>query len=218
MGMIKPDEPITSASQLWWLVRSEADRRGAHHVRLIPLDTAVEVLFDTGGATRDFAFSPAGLPALAMRLRRVKQKSGWHVESYPTGFGTALHLLRVRSESRPTHPNDWTGLVRSVREGTNGLVVLIRPDAYTARHALVNVPGIMNADDWKAQNGPGLFDADESEGRELALHAALRGAPAVAVSSRDQGDWWNALEGVIPVRVLKAYRTSRGYAWEAYPC
>jgi hypothetical protein len=209
---------MSSPFAIWHAVRREADRRGAHHVRLIPLDAAVEVLFDTGGEARDFAFSSAGLPALAMRLRRVKQKSGWHVESYPAGFGTALHLLRVRSESRPTHPIDWTGLVRSVREGRSGLVVLIRPDAYTARHALVNVPGIMDADDWKAQDGPGLFDADESEGRELALQAALRGSPAVAVSSRDQGEWWNMLEGAVPVRVLKAYRTRSGYAWEAYPC
>jgi hypothetical protein len=216
--MITPDESITSASQLWWLVRSEADRRGAHHVRLVPLETTVEILFDMGGEMRDVSFSPSGLSALAMRLRRLKRKSGWHVESYPAGFGTALHLLRVRSESRPTHPIDWTDLVRSVREGTNGLIVLIRPDAYTARHALANVPGIVDADGWKAQQGPGLFDADESEGRELALQAALRGTPAVAVSSSDREAWWDPIRGTVPVRVVKGYRTRDGYAWETYPC
>lgn len=207
---------VVSAWEAWHAVRREADRRGAHHVRLIPLESTVEVLFDAGGRAGEVAFSPAGLPALALRLRRLRQKSGWHVESYPAGFGTALHLLRVRSESRPTHPIDWTGLVRSVREGTSGLVVLIRPDAYTARHALTNVPGIMDADAWKTQQGPGLFDADEAEGRELALHAALRGVPVVAVCSRDQGDWWDALDGAVPVRVVKGYRTRNGCAWEAY--
>lgn len=200
------------------MVQAEANQRGAHQVRFIPLFDSVEVLFDVGGPLEEAAFSPAGLSALALRLRRLKQKSGWHVETYPVGFGTAVHVLRVRSESRPSHPIDWTDLVRAVREGAGGLIVLADPDAYAARHALAKVPAITDADAWKVQSGPGLFDADNEDGRELAIQAALRGMPAVAVCSRGAEPWWEAVVGAVPVRVWKGYRTREGHAWEAYSC
>ncbi len=200
------------------MVQAEADRRGAHHVRLVPLTDTVEILFDVGGPVEDVSFSPAGLSALALRLKRLKQKSGWHVETYPAGFGTAVHVLRVRAESRPSHPVDWTDLVRAVRESAAGLIVLVGPDAYAARHALAKVPAITDADAWKAQSGTGLFDADDPAGRELAIHAALRGLPAVAVCSGNDGSWWEAAAGAVPVRVWKGYRTREGHAWEAYSC
>jgi hypothetical protein len=209
---------VVSAGQLWWMVKTEADRRGAHHVRLVPLASSIEVLFDVGGEMDAPALSSGTLSALAMRLRRVKQKSGWHVETYSAGFGTAIHILRLRSESRPTHPADWTGLIRFLRESDEGLIVLIGPDQYLLRHALSKLPGITSADSWKKQNGAGLFDADEVEGRELAMHAVLRGLPAVAVSSRDNGTWWEALGDEVPVRIFKGHQTRDGYALEAYHC
>ncbi|MCK9360970.1 hypothetical protein M0Q28_01950 [Patescibacteria group bacterium] len=205
---------LASANGLWHVVRREAELRDAHHVRLVPLSETVELLFDAGGPYRGEEISSASLPALAMRLRRLGARSGWHAETFPAGLGVAIHLLRVRSESRPTHPADWTGFLRSVRNGAEGLTVLIQPDAYAVRHALAKLPGVTDADGWKTQDGPGLFDADDEAGRELALQAALRGLPAVAVSGRDMGAWWEILNGAVPVRVFRGYRTNHGFAWE----
>lgn len=205
---------LASASGLWHVVRREAERRGAHHVRLVPLEDTVELLFDAGGPYRGERFSAASLPALAIRMKRVGSRSGWHAETFPAGAGVALHLLRVRNESRPSHPGDWTGFLKSVRQGAEGLTVLIRPDAYTMRHALAKVPVIMHADEWKEQEGAGVFDGDDENGRELALQSALRGMPAVVVVGRDMGLWWEPVEGAVPVRVFRGYRTSQGFAWE----
>lgn len=206
--------PQVSASGLWHVVRREADERGAHHVRLVPLADSVELLFDAGGPYRGEVFASASLPALAMRLRRLGSRSGWHAETYPAGLGLAVHLLRVRSESRPTHPGDWTGFLRSVREGGEGLTILIQPDAYAVRHALAKVPGITDGEAWKGQSGAGLFDGDDELGREMALQSALRGMPAVVVLGRDLGPWWDSLGGAVPVRVFRGYRTKQGFAWE----
>lgn len=209
---------VASAWELWHFVRREADRRGAHHVRLVPSIEGVEMLFDAGGPVEGARFSSSGLPALSMRLRRLRKKSGWHVETFPAGFGPAIHVVRLHSDARPTHPADWTDLVGGVRERRDGLTVMIGPDAYTVRHALARVPGVTDADAWKSQTGPGLYDADDAAGRELALHAALRGLPVVAVASREDEPWWEAVDGAVPIRILKARRTPYGFAWEAYAC
>lgn len=208
----------TSPGLAWWTVRREADRRGAHHVRLVPAGGRVECLFDAGRAQADEpVFSDAVLPVLAMRLQRLGARSGWHFEIHQAGFAPAIHLIRRRSDTKPTHPSDWAQAYRLFRENPEGLLVLIQPDAYLVRHGLLKLKSAAEAGDWRSHDDlvPDVYDADDETGRELALQAALAGRSAVAVGSVGN-DWWEPVTGTVAVRVLRAHRTPHGLAWEAF--
>ncbi|MEI7512245.1 MAG: hypothetical protein WCK01_02175 [Candidatus Uhrbacteria bacterium] len=196
---------LNSPGLAWWMVRHEADRRQAHQVRLVPTGGRVEFLFDTGRGHDLPEVSDGVLSVLAMRLPKLGARSGWHVDVHPAGFAPAIHLIRRRSESKPTHPSDWNGAYQSFKQKPEGLMILIRPDAYLARHGLARL----------ASAGVEAFDADEEEARELALHTALAGNPTVAVAS-DDDNWWAPVMGAVPIRVLRATRTSHGLSWDSF--
>jgi hypothetical protein len=196
---------LQSPGLAWWMVRREADRRRAHQVRLVPTGGRVEFLFDTGRGHDLPEVSDSVLTVLALRLPKQGARSGWHVDVHPAGFAPAIHLIRRRSENKPTHPSDWNGAYQSFREKPEGLMILIRPDAYLARHGLARLSGA----------GVEAYDADDEESRELALHMALSGAPAVAVTSKDD-DWWSPIESAVQIRVLRATRTSHGLSWDSF--
>jgi hypothetical protein len=198
-------EPLLSPGMAWYLVRREAERRQAHQVRLVPTGGQVEFLFDAGRGDDLPETSDAVLSVLAMRLKKMGMRSGWHVDIHQAGFAPAIHLIRRRNESRPTHPSDWTDAYQTFREDPDGLLVFVRPDAYLARHGLARLSGA----------GVEAYDADEDDAREQALHAVLAGRPAVAVASDDE-PWWDAVTGAVPVRVVRATRTPDGLCWESF--
>jgi hypothetical protein len=208
-------EMLMSPGLAWWLVRREADRFGAHHVRLVPTGGRVEILLDAGHAKDLPPIADMVMPVLAMRLKRLGSRSGWHLDVHQAGFAPAIHLIRRRSDTRLSHPSDWSEAYQMFRDQPEGLLVLIRPDAYLVRHGLTRIPQVDQAEAWRSRDGstPELYDADQEEGRELALHAALAGRAAVAISSKDDG-WWQSLGDCVKVRVLRAQRTPHGLAWD----
>jgi hypothetical protein len=196
---------LTSPGLAWWMVRREADRRRAHQIRLVPTGGRVEFLFDTGRGHDLPEMSDGVLAVLALRLPKLGARSGWHVDVHQAGFAPAIHLVRRRNESRPTHPSEWNAAYQEFRAHPDGLMVLVRPDAYLARHGLARLSGA----------GVEAYDADDEDGREQALHAALSGSPAIAVSSHDD-DWWAPVQGAVTVRVLRGTRTPHGLAWDSF--
>ncbi len=205
---------IPKARNLSRLILRDAEKSGTSQVRIIPTGKEADVIFDTGGERR---IPTAALPALVLRMRKMANRSGWHVEVLPAGIGPSLHLIRQRG-ARRDHPSDWMSSLADFRAEPSGLLVIIAPDAYVARHFLNRMPMAETAGSWREldEDGPALYDADKDDGRELALHAVFCGRIAVALQCSVREDWWtSASEAGIPVRVLRSRLTSAGPAWEA---
>lgn len=204
------------ASRILYNILRDADRVGAHQIRILPTDREADVLFENGGERR---VPSSVLPALSLRAQRVAPRRGWHVEILPAGIGPSLHFIRRRSESEKRHPADWSVVFKDFRKQPTGLMVIILPDAYVSRHFIAKYSLGSSIDDWRNQevSGPLLYDADQADTRELALHAALSGKTAIACMSMCQDDWWlPAHQAGIPVRVLRGRLTEGGPAWEAF--
>lgn len=186
----------------------EADNRGAHHIRLLPSEQGLHAFFDSKSAADEaFTIPMYQVSAIRMRLSRLGSKSGWHAESSRSGAEPVIRL--VRKSGSGMHPLDW--LPGSGQR--SGLTVFVAPDAYAVRHLIGRIRAYEPEEHW-TNEATQAYDADEQDGQELAMHAALSGRSAVAVASTD-GDWYQpARESGIPVRIIRGHKTAHGIAWE----
>ena len=208
--------PAQHTGQLLRNILRDADIVCAHQIRIVPTDREADILFDNGGERR----IPASvLPALAMYAQRFGVRLGWHVEVIPAGTGPALQLIRRRLAGERKHPADWSNILSGFKAEPEGLLVVISPDAYVSRHFLAKYPLVESMDDWRgmAIEKPVLYDADQEDSRELALHAALAGRATVALMARAADDWWRSVSDAgIPVHVIRSRLTMNGPAWETF--
>lgn len=212
-----PDKVATQqASRILYNILRDADRVGAHQIRILPTDREADVLFENGGERR---IASSALPALSIRAQRVAARRGWYVEILPAGIGPSLHFIRRRSDTDRKHPSDWSAVFADFRRDPVGLMVIILPDAFISRHFIAKYSQGSSVDDWRMHESttPLLYDADQAESRELAIHAALSGKTAIACMGSCVDDWWQPVrEAGISVRVLRGRLTDGGPAWEAF--
>lgn len=211
-GSVSPGQ---QTGRLLHIILRDANRANAHHVRILPTGSEADIIFDNGGERR----VPASvLPALALRSQRIAGRRGWHVEILQAGTGPAMHFIRKRSPSSYAHPSDWSSVLQEFRSKPDGLLVVIAPDAYVSRHLLTRFSFAQSIDDWrKAGDAVLIYDADITEGREMAIHGALSGKVSVALMARHAEDWWRPVaEAGFTVRVLRARLTEAGPAWEIF--
>ncbi|MCC7522813.1 hypothetical protein IT407_03375 [Candidatus Uhrbacteria bacterium] len=196
--------PIRTIKRLF----READQRGAHHIRLLPSEKGFHAFFDSKSDSDEaFSIPMNHVSAIRMRLSRLGSKSGWHAEPSRSGVEPVIRL--VRRSGSGSHPLEWL----SDADDRSGLTVFVAPDAFTVRHLIGRIRAYEPEGHW-TDGTTQAYDADDQDGQELAVHAALSGRSAVAVASKD-GDWYQpARESGIPVRIIRGYKTAHGIAWE----
>lgn len=196
--------PIRTIKQLF----READTRGAHHIRLLPSGQDLHAFFDSKHADDGVVTIPAHhVSAVRMRLSRLGSKSGWHAEHSRSGVEPVIRLTRRQGSGM--HPLEWL----SDAGERSGLTVFVAPDAYTVRHLIGRIRAYEPEGHW-TDDATQAYDADDQDGQELAVHAALSGRSAVAVASKD-GDWYEAARASgVPVRLIRGHKTGNGIAWE----
>ncbi len=193
---------------------SAADAGQVHGFWIHAADRMAHVhLGHTDHTLPSFSFPRAFLPALRLRLERRSERNPWMVERSLNGMDQAIHVVRSDTYDEESHPTEWMEGLQDFVKQPNGLLVVLRPDAFLRRQLTEQ---FVDGTETGSRKQPCWIDARDAEGKELALHAAMLGRTTVAFAKADDAWWQEAAQAGIPVRVLQATHLPRQVAWSFY--
>ncbi len=162
---------------------------------------------------------PASAPALTLHLLRHGQQAftDWKLSHHPTSHGAILTLKRQKDQAAQMHPLDWSQTLEMFTRHPQGVLVFVA-SGQDVLQVQAEQRGWLHQEEgahWRTQPGlPAIYQVEEKESQEEALHAALSGRPVVAYQKTSDVRWAEPLQYAhIPVSILERHVVPNGMAW-----
>ncbi|MBP6945105.1 hypothetical protein KBD61_05305 [Patescibacteria group bacterium] len=163
--------------------------------------------------------SPASAPALAMHLLRHRERAfaDWSISHSATSHGAVLTLKRQEDQAAQTHPLDWSQAFEVFTQHPEGMLIFVASGQDLVQARAEQQGWLLEKEEahWRTQPDlPAVYQVEEEEYQEEAVHAALSGRPVVAYQKTPDVRWAEPLQYAhIPVSILQRHVVPNGMAW-----
>lgn len=162
---------------------------------------------------------PASASALNLHLshHRKQALAGWNISHHPTSHGAVLTLRRQEDQGTQTHPLDWSQAFEAFTQHANGVLIFVSSGQDLLRTRAEQQGWLREKEEahWRTRPDlPAIYQVEEEEYQEEAVHAALSGRPVVAYQKTPDVRWAEPLQYArIPVSILERHAVPNGMAW-----
>ncbi len=156
-------------------------------------------------------------PALLLHLHRHAQqsKSDWNLSHHRTSHGSILVLHREGNAVLESHPLRWSNILQAFTQSPQGMLVFVASTADVQAQREEYRWLEEGEAHWRTHTQvPALYQVEEEDAQEEAVHAALSGRPVVAHQKTADLRWLKPLQHAhIPVSILERHAVPNGMAW-----